>query len=91
MHRQSIIDAIVERLDTSSCRVKVVCLIADEKSLRERLSADIKKGVRTADIIDRSIAKIPLYRSLNAVQIDTSNKTVRMITEEIKQSDLTAY
>ena len=86
MHRQSIIDAIVERLDTSSCRVKVVCLIADEKSLRERLSADIKKGVRTADIIDRSIAKIPLYRSLNAVQIDASNKTVRMIAEEIKRS-----
>lgn len=86
MHRQSIIDAIVERLDTCNSRVKVVCLIADERSLRARLSADIKRGVRTADIIDRSVAKIPLYRSLNAIQIDTSGKTVRMIAEEIKQS-----
>ena len=85
MHEQSIIDSIIGRLNIQNCAVKYISLVADEKSLRERLSIDVKKGIRTAEVIERSAARIPLYQKLNTIKIDTKNKTVSMIVNEIKQ------
>lgn len=85
MHEQSIIDSIMERLDTANCEVKVISLIADEATLRSRLNGDVERGVRTADVIDRSIARIPLYQVLNTLKIATNGKTISMIADEIAQ------
>ena len=85
MHQQSIIDSIIEKLDTKSSDVKCISLITDEINLRERLTADVKNGIRTEEVIDRSIARISLYQILDTIKIDTSNKTVQMIVDEIKQ------
>ena len=85
MHQQIIIDSIIEKLDLQNCSVKYVSLLADESSLRNRLMADVNKGIRTADVIDRSIARLSLYPALATCKIDTSNKTVQMIADEIKQ------
>ena len=83
MHEQSILDAITTRLDTGNCKVTKISLTADETNLRSRLASDIARGIRTADIIDRSVARINLYSLLDTVKIDTSNKTVREIANEI--------
>ena len=83
MHQQGIIDSIVERLDMKNCAVKCISLLVDEKNLRNRLTADVEMGIRTSDVIERSVERIPLYRNLNTIKIDTSNKTVQMIVEEI--------
>ena len=40
MHEQSIIDSILEKLDTQNCEVKCISLVADEKTLCERLSME---------------------------------------------------
>lgn len=85
MHEQSIIDSITEKLDTQNCAAKCISLISDEKSLRERLSIDIEKGIRTAEVIERSVVRIPLYQKLSTIKIDTNEKTVSMIVNEIKQ------
>ncbi len=85
MHQQSIIDSIVEKLDTENCDVKCISLITDEIHLRDRLKADVEMGIRTVDVIDRSVVRIPLYQTLNTIKIDTSNKTVQMISDEIAQ------
>ena len=85
MHEQSIIDSIVERLDTKECELKVISLIADEATLRARLTRDVERGVRTADVIERSVARIPLYQVLNTIKIDTNGKTIPMIVDEIAQ------
>lgn len=85
MHEQTIIDSIVERLDTKSCSVRLISLTASEKSLRERLSNDVERGIRRADIIGRSIARIPLYQALDTVKLNTDNKTVDMVVDEIKR------
>ena len=84
MHQQAIIDAIVEKLDTRECEVKCISLIVDEKSLRERLERDVERGIRMEDVIERSIARIPLYQAMDTIKIDTSGKNVQMIVEEIK-------
>ena len=85
MHEQSIINSILEKLDTQNCEVKCVSLVADEKTVRDRLSMDIEKGIRTADVIERSVSRISLYQTLNTIKIDTNAKTVAMIANEIKQ------
>lgn len=85
MHEQSIINAILEKLNTKNCAVKCISLIVNEKSLRERLSNDVERGIRTADVMERSVARIPLYKALNTIKIDTDKKTVAMIVNEIRQ------
>ena len=59
MHQQSIIDSIVEELDTQNCDVKCISLIVDEANLRKRLTKDVESGIRVEDIIERSITRIP--------------------------------
>ena len=85
MHQQSIIDSILEKLDAKNCDVKCISLITDEINLRKRLTADVENGIRAADVIDRSVARISLYQTLDTIKIDTSNKTVQMIADEIIQ------
>ena len=84
MHEQSIINSILEKLDTQNCEVKCVSLVANEKTLRERLAMDVERGIRSKDIIERSIVRIPMYQALNTIKIDTNTKTVAMIANEIK-------
>ena len=84
MHQQSIIDSIVEKLDTQNCDVKCISLIVDEANLRKRLTKDVESGIRVEDIIERSITRIPMYDTLNTIKIDTNEKTVAMIANEIK-------
>ena len=82
---QRIIDSILEKLDTQNCEVKCVSLVADEKTLCERLSMDVERGVRSEDVIERSIARIPMYQTLDTIIIDTNAKDVAVIANEIKQ------
>lgn len=85
MHQQSIIDSVVEKLDTQNSDVKCISLIADEANLRKRLTKDVESGIRVEDVIERSVTRIPLYDTLKTVKIDTNEKTVAMIANEIKQ------
>ena len=85
MHEQSIINSIIEKLDAQNCAVKCISLVADEKCLCSRLLMDIENGIRSVDVVERSIARIPLYQALNTIKIDTNEKTVAMIVDEIKQ------
>lgn len=83
MHEQSIIDSILSRLDVSDCEIRAISLVCDEKTLKSRLEADISAGIRTADIVERSLARIPLYSRLHTEKIETSGKNVSDIAEEI--------
>lgn len=83
MHLQSIIDNIMENIDTSECVVKRISLICDESSLRERLEKDVDRGIRSVDVIERSIERIPMYHGLNTIKIETSQKSIEEIAKEI--------
>ncbi len=84
LHQQEIIDTIIERLDVQNCKVRAISLMAEESQLRKRLNADVHSGRRTADVIDRSVARLPLYRELMTIKIDTSGKSVQQIVDRIK-------
>ena len=83
MHEQSIIDTIVEQLEATDCKVKTISLVCDEVALRERLQKDIDDGIRMADVMERSIARIPLYSQLNTMKIDTAEKSISQVCKEL--------
>ena len=85
MHQQTIIDVITQNLDLTNCDVKVISLITDAKCLEERLTIDIEKGIRSADVLGRSMERIPLYQELSTIKIDTCNKSIQTIVDEIKK------
>ena len=85
MHQQNIIDAITKRLDIQNNNVKIISLMADENTLRTRLNIDIKNGLRSQNILPRSLEKNILYLNLDTIKIDTCNKTIQMIADEIEK------
>ena len=85
MHEQSIIDSILDGLDTDTCRFIKLSLTADAETIQSRLSADVAAGIRSADVIERSLARIGLYDALDTIKIDTNGKSVSEIANEIIQ------
>ena len=84
MHEQSIIDSILSSLDTNDCLIKSFSLIADKHSLVNRIKLDIARGIRRADVIDRSVARINNYNFLDTEKIDVSNITPLQAAKLIK-------
>ena len=72
MHEQSIIDEILGGLDLSSCEVHVISLVCSAEELQRRLERDVANGVREVSVIERSLARLPLYEALQTERIDVS-------------------
>ena len=83
MHQQSIIDQIAGNLDLENCLLKVISLVCDEETLKKRLQKDIDDGIRSADVVGRSVERISMYQELDTVKIETSRKNVDAIAREI--------
>ncbi|MEG2671763.1 MAG: nucleotide kinase, partial [Ruthenibacterium sp.] len=84
MHEQSIIDSLLSALHTDDCLIKSFSLVADKQSLVKRLKSDIDSGIRTEDVIDRSVSRINHYNALNTEKIDVSNITPSQAAALIK-------
>ena len=87
MHQQEIIDNLLKQIDTSNSRLINLSLVSNAENLRERLQKDIDTGLRQNDILERSIARLPLYESLNTKKIDVGGKTKEEIVSEILKID----
>ena len=70
MHEQTIIDNIVSRLNTAECKIHSVSLVCGKQALTARLKKDVAAGIRTEDVISRSVERIPLYEKLNTCKVD---------------------
>lgn len=85
MHEQEIIDGLLERLDTAGCRVVTVSLLCGEKELVSRLEKDVRLGLRTEDVIRRSVDRLPLYGRLRTIGIDTSELSPEEAADRIME------
>ncbi len=85
MHEQEIIDGLLERLDTAGCRVVTVSLLCGEKELVSRLEKGVRLGLRTEDVIRRSVDRLPLYGRLRTVGIDTSKLSPEEAADRIME------
>ena len=85
LHEQEIIDSILSKLDIKNIKVISISLLCNEKALRERIQKDIDNKLRSNDVLERSIQRLPLYEKLNTVKIEVSEKTVADTVNEIMQ------
>lgn len=87
MHEQAIIDSILERLPLAAtgARVVSVSLTCSEAALRKRLEGDVAAGLRDEEVIERSVARLPLYRALDTTLIDTTGLAPEAVAAAIAQ------
>lgn len=83
MHEQNIIQEILSSLDKKNCEVRSISLICSEADLKERLEKDIRTGIRSGDILERSLARIRLYENLNTEKLDVSGISPEETAERI--------
>ena len=77
MHEQSILDELLSRLHTEECGVFAVSLVCRPEELERRLRLDVERGLRTLDVIARSLPRLPLYGTLRTEKIDVSDMSVQ--------------
>lgn len=83
LHEQSIVERILAEVDTSGCAVKEVSLICGEETLRRRILADVARGVRTEDVLARSLGRLPLYRDRGGVLLNTDGRTAEEVAQAL--------
>jgi broad-specificity NMP kinase len=83
MHEQSIIDEILLRLPTDGVTVLPISLVGTPETLKSHLTGDIEKGIRHADVIERSLAYLPKYEGLQTVKIDVTGLTAEEVAQKI--------
>lgn len=80
LHREEIINGLLERLSDLEFELEKITLICSEESLKSRMELDH----RTQEQISLSIERLRLYDEMNSNKIDTSDKTIEEIVERIK-------
>ncbi|NJP39697.1 AAA family ATPase [Oscillospiraceae bacterium HV4-5-C5C] len=83
MHEQGIIDEILSNLDTTGLRVHLISLVCDPQTLKARLAKDVDEGIRTEDIIRKSVSRMPLYGVLGTVKVDVSERSPEQVANYI--------
>lgn len=85
MHEQTIIDDIRSKLNLSNCDVQCVSLVASGEALARRIQKDIEAGLRTPDVMERSLGRLPLYEGLDTIKIDVSGISAMDAAEKISR------
>lgn len=83
MNLDEIINDVIGGLELENVDVHKVSLICTESELRKRLAKDIKNGLRTTDVISRSVSRLNMYKNLDTVKIDVTNLTPEQTAEMI--------
>lgn len=86
LHEQKIIDDLLSKIaPPSDCEVNVFSLISDQETLKHRLKKDIESGLRTSDVIQRSLARLSCYHYLQSEKIDTTGLSPAEVANVILQ------
>ena len=86
MDRQEIIDAVLRPLPLENCQVHSLSLVCSPAALAGRLQKDVDRGLRQADVMGRSLARLPLYEKLDTRKIDVSFLTPRETAEAVLEA-----
>ena len=83
MDHQEILDDVISRIQPAleDARLCSVSLTASPEALSSRLQKDIDSGLRSPDILPRSLARLPLYDDLNTYKLDVSRLSARQVAQ----------
>lgn len=83
MHKQSILDNVLSKINKGDCKLYKFSLICSEKSLIKRITKDIENGIRTEDVIDRSVPRLNNYLKIDTIMIDVNEISAKIIYGQI--------
>ena len=83
MHEQSILDDVLSRLDKHNCILYKFSLVCSEQALTSRITKDIEMGIRTEDVINRSISRLKNYFEMDTEKIDVSKISAKEVAKII--------
>lgn len=75
MHEEAIWQEIQARLPDADYCLHRFTLTADEQALRERWKQDVEAGRRTADAVEESVRRLPLYDRMETTKVDVSRQS----------------
>ena len=85
MHEQAIIDGLLARLPLRDVQVIAVSLVCTSDALAARIGRDVAAGLRTPDVLARSLSRLPLYDALNTARLDTTRLTPEETARAIRE------
>lgn len=83
MHQPEIAQTILGRLDLSETNVRKYTLLCTGSTLRNRIEQDIHDGLRSRDVLERSLNYLPLYDRQDTVKIMTDDLSLDEIADQI--------
>lgn len=83
LHRQEMIDRLLTRLDLGGIQVRVFTLTAEPETLRAHMEKDIAAGLRTPDVLERSLERLPLYAAMDTEKLPAEGRTPDQLADEI--------
>lgn len=88
IHQEDIFDQLLEKLKDYDFELYKISLICSETALKNRLALDVKNGIRSEKVIERSMERIELYKKMDTIKIYVSEinpqKTSEIIIDIIK-------
>lgn len=73
MHEESIIDEILSLVQQNDYHLYKFSIVCTEEALIARLKNDVENGIRTEDIIRKSIARLQKYDQMDTQKIETTD------------------
>ena len=83
MHEEYIVKNILTGLNLQNVILHKISLICSEQSLVERLLKDVNNGIRTKDVIARSLLRLNNYALMDTIRIDVSNINEKQAAQQI--------
>ena len=83
MHEQRILDDVLSRLNKHDCILYKFSIVCSEQSLIARITGDIRRGIRSEDVIKRSVPRLSNYYRMDTEKIDVSEISAKQGAEII--------
>lgn len=81
MHKQDIIDQIIQKLDTTGVDIHLISLICEKEELIKRMLIDRRDN----QTIRKSLQYLELYKDLDTQKIDVTTLDVQKTIDKIKR------
>ena len=83
LQEDAIWQGIAANLPLQNVAVHRITLTVSEQALRLRLQRDVDAGLRAPDVIERSVARLPLYDRVRTLKLDVSSCTALQAAQQI--------
>lgn len=83
MHQQEILGTLLSRLELGGVEVRTISLMAKPETIREHIRQDVEAGLRTWDVWERTLQRLPLYQTLSTEKVWVDGRTPAQVAEAI--------